>query len=215
MSSAFVDAVPGLFVVLAVLVLGRLALEWLWAALRARRGRFIVGTASGYDETRWPKNPDGPRTEAEAETLAKAWGVHVPEDVQLLWLPDDDFSTSAHAEYGIVGTGINRILGTVTISRRSFLYTEVTGKIPVRFRRYLLESDFAIVEIVCHEMHEINELLRLFRANDDYLSAGELSKHIDPDQPGNLHHEAVARSEQLLNHMKQTYGRQSEGPSSR
>ncbi len=82
------------------------------------------------------------------------------------------------------------------------LLHHVTGKLPVRLRPCVLESEEAIVAVIAHEVYEIVHLRLAFADNRDVLLAGVLYQLIHPDVDRNLHHRAVAFGDRLVLKMR-------------
>lgn len=86
--------------------------------------------------------------------------------------------------------------------RWSQFYNNITGKIPVRIRPDVLESDEAIVAIFTHELHELNRLRQMFTANSGVMSAENLYRLVEEGFKNNLHDEAWDLANQAVLRMR-------------
>jgi hypothetical protein len=147
----------------------------------------------------WKKNAGGLiRQESEVCDVARALGVDVPDDV-LFWSDPDLFKRKppTYASYG----------GFVSTAERiewaQFYGTK--GKIPVRIRPDVLESDIAILAIVAHEVYELNALRKLFEERET-MSGAELARLISVTREKNLHWLAWEDADRRVLAQEQPYG---------
>lgn len=138
----------------------------------------------------WKPNPGGPRTIESAIAFAKKHGIQIPEEVDLIPVPDN-MVQGAYAEYAQLG----KMGGAEKVSLKTLTHKQ-TGKIPVRIQESVLASDEAILAVFGHEMHEINSLLTLLRVRGS-IPAGEMYNLIN-GQYGTLHLEAVKVGDGLV-----------------
>jgi hypothetical protein len=141
------------------------------------------------------------RTEAEAIALATKYGVPIPDDVVIKFVPDEWLlnKVGAKAEYSQLGKGTGG-----NISWEDLMMTEGphAGKIPVRFGNSLLSSDEAIVGHIGHEMFELNKFEAL-----GSMPRANFARQIadDPVQlPNNWHAQAWDYSHELMKLMRGT-----------
>lgn len=134
----------------------------------------------------WAKNPAGEvRTVEQAIEIARRNGVEIPDDIIVRktagkFLPKNSLA----AYFGRLGIDPNK-----TISWDEFFDKDLDGLL-VRVDQTVFESDEAIVAILAHEMHELNNLRIIFDESDGIMSYGRLFRLINPGHKGNLHDEA-------------------------
>lgn len=142
----------------------------------------------------WNPNRHGAiRSLAEAVEIAKAHGVFVPEYVmffvdELDWL---DERTTAR------GPKITKAAGDVVVWEDML---NRFGKVPFVIRRDIMESDEAIVAVICHELHELQRLMPLL--HEGQLTIEEFGIHTSPDVADNFHSEAWDVADQLVETMR-------------
>jgi len=154
----------------------------------------LPGAAQEPRTLPWKPNPDGPKSVLDAIALAKTRGVVIPEDIRLV-VRDAMVPENADATYG----GFQ--------SHKSFRWADfyIGGKIPVKIRSSVLESDEAIVAVLAHEMYELNALREMFEERQS-IPGAEIIRLIRPNLPGNLHDKAWDEADRLVRAMR------SEGP---
>lgn len=91
----------------------------------------------------------------------------------------------------------------VSLARWSDFYNK-NGKIVVRLRELVLDSDERIVAILSHEMHELNALRELFEHSDGVMTSARLHDLIEPSSRsgGILHLEAWVIADELVRLMR-------------
>ena len=162
--------------------------------------RSAVRGAAQRPRLAWAPNPGGlRRTPEEAIALARRWGVEIGEDVRLVWneaLVDSLVGSPAKGE--IVWACYFGATSTARLTWNDFL---VQGRLPVKVRERVLESDESIVAVLAHEMFEVNRLRTLFEERGT-ISAIEVSRLIQPDKPGNLHDQAWDEADRIVQAMR-------------
>jgi hypothetical protein len=174
------------------------------AAKAARTSPEIVeirGYAQG-PRIKWPKNPDGAiRTADEAVEIARKNGVTIPDDILLKKTSGKFLPDSTYAEYFRVrSTDPGKL-----ISWEDF-YNKDLDQLLVRIEHSVFESDEAIVAILGHEMHELNNLRHLFEENGGVMTYRKLHYLINPGIKGNLHDQAWDIADQLVTAMRKARG---------
>jgi hypothetical protein len=111
-----------------------------------------------FPRLEWRANPDGrSRTIEEAVSIAKSFGVAIPDDVA--FFVDDygllDASTTAR------GPRVTKPAGSCVYW--TDLVHDKTGKVPFLLRPDILASDEAIVAVIAHEMYELERLRPLLQ----------------------------------------------------
>jgi hypothetical protein len=151
----------------------------------------IAGLAPRFEWT--PNSPPTTRTIDDALEIARFWGVQIP-----------DYVSFAVDEYGYLDAATTAKTTTFkeadgTIVDWSWLFHKRTGKIPFLIRRDILESDEAIVGVVAHEMHELENLRVAFGtgAPIEYWEA-----ETRPDKPDNFHSKAWDFADMLVERMR-------------
>jgi hypothetical protein len=147
---------------------------------------------------KWLPNPGGEvRTVDEAVDLARAHGVEIPGDIKFWSVRQEMLPEKTWATYLTLG---DRFQAGDFIEWEVF-YNKFE-QIPVRLSADVLRSDEAIVAVISHEMHELNELRKLFEANGGRLRADHLHRAITPGKPGNLHFQAWDVADALVLKMR-------------
>jgi len=147
----------------------------------------VPGAAQDPRTLPWRPNPGGPRSLPDAVTLAKARGVVIPDDLHFV-VRDDMIPENSYAAYGGFQT------------HRSFCWADFYargGKIPVKIRKSVLESDEAIVAVLAHEAYELNALREIFEERP-IVPGSEICRLIQPNIPGNLHDQAWDAADRLV-----------------
>ena len=150
----------------------------------ARLARRRHGTAQGSLCKPWRRNVGGRRSVAEAINLARAWGILVEEDVRVaVGQPADDWLNS-------LGADVDASYAAFT-SNRSYTWEGllIRGKIVVKLRSGVLDSDEGILDVLGHEMHEINSLRGMFDQRGQ-IPGSELIRLTEVGRSGNLHDQA-------------------------
>ncbi|MGA2449549.1 MAG: hypothetical protein ABTD50_12775 [Polyangiaceae bacterium] len=139
------------------------------------------GTAQRPLGQPWRPNPGGRRSVADAVALAKDLGVVVEDDVRIV--VNDAWLNMQGAEVYAAYAGFT--------STRPYTWDDllIRGKMVVKLRSTVLDSDEGIVEVLAHEMHEINTLRGMFEARSS-IPGAELIELLGPGRPGNLHDKA-------------------------
>ena len=156
-----------------------------------------AGTAQWSLSKPWKPNQEGRRSVEDAVRLAKAWGVVVEDDVRVVASArGDEYLDSLGADVDAGYAGFR--------SDRSYTWDEllIAGKMVVKLRSTVLDSDEGILEILAHEMHEINSLREMFDQRDR-IPGGELILLTEVGRPGNLHDEAWDVGARLLRRFRE------------
>ncbi len=157
----------------------------------------IQGMAQRPGTYPWRKNPDGHvRSLGDAIGIARIHGVEIHDDIRFVvvkneWLPPD-----ALAQY----LDLRRVQRGRRISWENLLTR--FDDIAVKLSKEILSSDEAIVAVLSHEMHELNELRQLFVANGGWMSGEQLRRLIHPQVSGNLHDHAWDVADALVAKMR-------------
>jgi hypothetical protein len=171
--------------------------QQLLARIRQILGVKIAGYAHSPKLT-WLPNPVGEvRTVDEAVALARSHGVEIPGDIRFVAVRQETLPENAYAAYLQLG----RKQAGDFIEWDEF-YNQFE-QIPVRLSADILNSDEAIVAVIGHEMHELNELRKLFAASDGRLRADQLHRAITPGYTGNLHFQAWDIADELVLKMRE------------
>ncbi len=129
----------------------------------------------------WCPDPGGRRSVADAISLAKEWGVVVEDDVRIVvndpWL--NMLGDEVYAAYATFKS----------ISTYTWDDMLIKGKMVVKLRLTVLDSDEGIIEVLAHEMHEINALREMFQARHR-IPGAELIRLTEVGRQGNLHDRA-------------------------
>ncbi len=72
----------------------------------------------------------------------------------------------------------------------------------VRISDGVFESDEAIIAVMAHEMHELNELRRIFEESSGAISMQRLHNLINPGIANNLHDQAWDIADKLVLKMR-------------
>lgn len=156
----------------------------------------IIGAAHYSKSRPWAKNPHGARSLEEAISLARQWGVAIPEDVEFYVGEDssiDDPNVEAsYFAYDATGDA------EITWSQ----IRNIRGNFAIRIRQRVLESDEAIVAVFAHEIYEIERLRQLFAANGGRLTVRTRGELVASNVPGNLHDRAWEAADQLVQRMR-------------
>jgi len=176
---------------------GGMRLKRLWVALGAsvallrrelpllaRRRPRAHGTAQGSLSKPWRRNADGRRTILQAVELAKRWGIVVEDDVRIV------ASDGADGYLDSLGAEVDAAYAGFT-SQRSYTWDDllIQGRIVVKLRSAVLDSDEGILDVLGHEMHEINALRSMFEQRGR-IPGAELIALAEVGRPGNLHDQA-------------------------
>lgn len=108
-------------------------------------------------------------------------------------LSDDNVPEDAHACYLWIGTQSE----DARITWEDCLHDR-TKKLPVRIRSSVLKSNEAVVAVIAHELYEVVHFRAAFADSDGVLTAREIYEHICYDAVGNLHYQAVAFGDRLV-----------------
>ena len=151
----------------------------------------IAGSSPRFE---WRPNPEGiTRTIEEACTIARQWGVVIPDYVQ--FSVDDYGSLDEHTT--AKSTTFREFEGTII--DWSWLFHEETGNIPFLIRKDILTSDEAIVAVIGHEMYELEQLRSVFGGGAPIeMWQAETS----PNNPGNFHWNAWEYADELVARMR-------------
>ncbi len=159
----------------------------------------VKGYAQG-PRLQWAKNPDGAvRSVDEAVEIARRHGVVIPDDILIRkvkgkYMPDRTFAQY----YSHRGTDPNK-----RVSWQDF-YDKDLDELLVRIDDAVFQSDEAIVAIMAHEMHELNNLRRLFAETGGSMSVRRLHYLINPGIKGNLHDQAWDVADQIVTSMRRS-----------
>jgi hypothetical protein len=157
-----------------------------------------VVTVAGYAQYPrmypWFRNPDGAvRSLDEAVEIARAHGVEIPDDILLKKVKGKMLPDNAYAQYfGRRGTDPKKMI------RWEEFYDKDLDELVVRVSDSVFQSDEAIVAVLSHEMHELNELRRIFAESGGTLSMQRLHNLINPGIARNLHDQAWDVADKLV-----------------
>jgi RHS repeat-associated protein len=140
---------------------------------------------------KWAPNAGGARQIDDVAAIARKRGVSVPDDV--VFFVDDALPANVDAQYFRWNSGQGNVLWKD--------FYNMHGKIPVRIKSSVLASDEAIVAVLGHEMHELNNLRTLFKARGK-MTPQELEALIGVGRRGNLHDEAWDVADELVRQMR-------------
>lgn len=157
----------------------------------------IDGAASNPTTLPWKPNVDGPRTLESALDFVRQRGVDIPDEVEFRIVEEADLPLHEFARYCQVQSSAGRV------SLKSI--TNKYGKVMVRMKRSVLESDEAILAILGHEMHEVSALLEIFEHRPT-IEGRELAMLISPQYGGTLHLEAWDIADQLVRKLREEKG---------
>ena len=164
----------------------------------------MTPTSRTHQTEPWGRRPAGPFAFEEAIAFARQHlaaanepGLEdVPDYVHLV-INDDNVPEDAYASYLWLG----ELSGDAEVRWEDRLHDR-TGKLPVRIRACVLESDEAVVAVIAHELYEIVHLRAAFADSGGMLTAQQVDEHISCDCPGNLHYQAVAFGDRLVRTMR-------------
>jgi hypothetical protein len=154
------------------------------------RAAGVSGTAQNPRTLPWAPNGDGPRAAAEAVELARRWGILIHEDIAF------------HFRDDVVPEGAYAVYNTFDSDKRyrwSDFYAK--GRINVKIRCSVLQSDEAIVAVIAHEMFELNALRMLFEQRET-IPGMEIIRLVRTDVPRNLHDRAWDAADELVRAMR-------------
>ena len=168
-----------------------------------RTGKTI--TVKGYAQgprLKWTKNPDGSvRSIDEAVEIARKNGVEIPDDILFKKVKGKYMPDSTKAQYfSYRGADPEKL-----ITWNDFYHRDL-DEILVRIEDSVFESDEAIVAVLAHEMHELNNLRRYFEQLGGSMPARKLRLLINPGIKGNLHDEAWDVADKLVAAMRKSAG---------
>jgi len=167
-------------------------------ASRTERKASEVVTVAGYAQHPrmypWLKNSDGAvRSIDEAVEIARAHGVEIPDDILLKKVKGKMLPDNAYAQYfGRRGTDAQKMI------RWEEFYDKDLDELVVRVSDSVFQSDEAIVAVLSHEMHELNELRRIFEESGGAISMQRLHNLINPGIAKNLHDQAWDVADRLV-----------------
>ncbi|WP_437485670.1 hypothetical protein WME75_01520 [Sorangium sp. So ce1014] len=136
------------------------------------------GAAQSPRTQPWKPAHGGPRTLDEAIQIARRNSITISEDVFFV-VADDLVPPDAYALWCVV-----QAHGSM---RWENFYAR--GRIPVKIRQAVLESDEAIVAVFAHETYEIEGLRKLFE-HREAIPGAEIIRLIRTGIRGNLHDQA-------------------------
>lgn len=143
----------------------------------------------------WQPNPQGQiRTCEQAIALARKYGVEIPDDLD--FFPDE--LNELHTDFTACGPRVDKREGSIVYW--SDLVHDRTGKVPFRIWPGILSSDEAIVAVLAHEVHEIEQLRSIL--NKGKTTIEEFIGLTCPGNPGNLHDEAWDVADNLVERMR-------------
>lgn len=149
-----------------------------------------------YPRQQWRPNPGGLlRTIEEAITIARRYGVRIPDDVDFFI---DEFG---YLDANTTARG-PRVLPRPPESpvKWSDLVHGRTGRVPFLIRPDIMGSDEAIVAVFAHEMHELEALRPILQ--EGRTSIADYIRHTSPGIPGNLHDEAWDVADAFVERMR-------------
>jgi hypothetical protein len=157
-----------------------------------------VVTVAGYAQHPrmypWLKNPDGAvRSVDEAVEIARAHGVELPDDILLRKVKGKMLPDNTYAQYfGRRGPDPKKMI------RWEEFYDKDLDELVVRVSDSVFQSDEAIVAVLSHEMHELNELRRIFEGSGGAISMQRVHNLINPGIAKNLHEQAWDVADKLV-----------------
>jgi hypothetical protein len=144
----------------------------------------------------WRANPGGKtRTIEEAIDIATRQGVVIPQDVHFSIDQIGDLGADLTAR----GPRVDKPEGSLVCW--SDLVHDRTGKVPFRIWPGILNSDEAIVAVLAHEMHELEQLREILQEGRTTIE--EFIGLTCPGNPGNLHDEAWEVADKLVERMRE------------
>ena len=165
------------------------------------RRHTVVGAAEGPSYEFRP-NGNGPRTAEEAKRLAQSHGIEFPEDVELY------FVEGKHAENIPEGAYASYFHRTRMSTDERLTWKALQnrfGKIPVRVRKEVLESDEATVAVLAHEAYELQHLKKIFEKHES-MNALQFRRLVNERRrggmSGNLHEQAWDEANRMIEKMR-------------
>jgi hypothetical protein len=152
--------------------------------------------AGQYPKREWKDNPDGRiRTIQEAVSIAKRYGVEIPDDLEFHVDESGELDPSCTAR----SPRVDKPAGESVFW--SDLVHDKTHKVPFRIWPGILKSDEAIVADFAHEMVEISWLWPHIEKGrmtiDDYIM------HTEPGRPGSLQDRAWDHADRMVDKMRE------------
>lgn len=142
----------------------------------------------------WLKNPDGAvRSVDEALEIARAHGVEIPDDILVRKVKGKMLPDNTYALYFA-----RRGKDAKQMIRWDEFLDKDLDELVVRVSDSVFESDEAIVAVMAHEMHELNELRRIFEESGGAISMQRLHNLINPGIAKNLHDQAWDVADKLV-----------------
>jgi hypothetical protein len=172
-------------------------------ATKSKKAAEVV-TVAGYAQHPrtypWLKNPDGAvRTADEAVEIARKHGVEIPDDVLVRKLKGKHLPDNTYARYfSHRGTDPKKMI------RWEDFYDKDLDELVVHVAENVFQSDEAIVAILAHEMHELNNLRRIFAESGGAMNMQRLHALINPGIAKNLHDQAWDVADKLILAMRKT-----------
>ncbi len=154
-------------------------------------GEQVAGAAQTPGTLPWRPNRDGRRTLADAIQFARGRGIQIEDEIRFV-VCDALVPADAFASYG-------GFRSSQMVRWQDFYVNE---RIPVKIKAEVLASDEAIVAVFAHEMHELNELRRLFEERET-MSGAALHELIRVGVHGNLHDRAWDVADDLVRAMRE------------
>jgi hypothetical protein len=151
----------------------------------------VAGAAQPPRTLPWRPNPEGPRILADAIQLARDRGIRIEDDIRFV-VNDALVPANAFACYG-------GFQSSQMVRWEDFYVKE---RIPVKIKTEVLASDEAIVAVFAHEMHELNELRRIFEERET-MSGKALNELIKVGVHRNLHDRAWDVADNLVRAMRE------------
>jgi hypothetical protein len=149
---------------------------------------------------KWAKNPDGMvRTVDEALEIARRNGVDIADDILLRKVTGKHLPDNTYAKY--FGSDTN---DPSKLVRWDDFYNKDLDQLLVKVEQSVFQSDEAIVAILGHEMHELNNLRRLFEERGGAMTYRSLHYLISPGIKGNLHDQAWDVADKLVSDMRKS-----------
>lgn len=140
---------------------------------------------------KWRPNPGGlTRTIDEAKAIATQYGVRIPEDVEFF----EDELGELDETFVACGPRVDKRDGSIVYW--SDLVHGRTGKIPFRVWPGILSSDEAIVAVLAHEIHELEQLRSILKEGKTTIE--HFIGLTCPGNPGNLHDEAWEVADRIV-----------------
>lgn len=150
----------------------------------------------------WRTNAGGVvRSPDEALAIARAHGVVVPDDMQFFFKDPKVLKLDADT-YAVY---FARDLAPGSTLRWTDLLNRFDN-VAVRVSSEVLSSDEAIVAVIAHEMHELNNLRRLFEESGGAMSGERFARLVNRGIKGNLHDHAWDVADELVRQMRAADG---------